>query len=97
MSRNYRLLDGDWEQFWEEPAIDDWEERFSAPQEFDEEIDEDLDETWESPKAHLFRCPRCGTQRLVDADSYRFFQTSRACDDCLWGAHGGDDGDEGSL
>jgi predicted RNA-binding Zn-ribbon protein involved in translation (DUF1610 family) len=94
MSRNHRLAEGDWEQFWDEQPMEDWEDSLSAQQEFEEEVAED----WEEQNDHVYRCPRCGTKRLVDAESYSFFRTSGACEDCMWEASGGsEDDDEDSL
>lgn len=83
MSRNYRLAEGDWEEFWDEQPMEHWEERLSAHQAFDEGFDEDVEEQ----DAHPYRCPRCGTKRLVDAESYSFFKTTGACEDCMWQSH----------
>lgn len=80
MSRKNRLAEGDWEQYWDERPIDDWEDQLSADRDFQDELEMD----WEDQKAHVFRCPRCGTKKLVDTESYSFFRTSGACEDCMW-------------
>jgi predicted RNA-binding Zn-ribbon protein involved in translation (DUF1610 family) len=90
MSRNNRLAEGDWEQFWDEQPIEDWEERLSAEQGLEDEAEME----WEEHDVHPYRCPRCGSKKLVDAESYSFFKTSGACEDCMWEANDGSDGDD---
>jgi hypothetical protein len=88
MSRNNRLVEGDWEQFWDDSPVEDWEERLLAQQEFDEPFEED----WE--QQHVYRCPRCGTKKLVDAEWYSFADPSGVCEDCVWETHGGREEDK---
>ena len=85
MSRNKRLAEGDWEQFWEEQPMEDWEERLLVHPEFDEEFEED----WEELDGHIYRCPRCGTNRLVDAEDLSLAEASGVCEECMWETQGG--------
>ncbi len=93
MARNNRLAEGDWEQFWEEQPLDDWEERLSSQPAFDDEFEQD----WEEQETYVYRCPRCGTKRLVDAEDYRLAEASDGCEDCMWETDGGGEEDSNDL
>jgi len=84
MPRNNRLAEGDWDEFWDEQPTQDWEERLLSQPDYDQE---GLEEDWEAQNVHVYRCPRCGAKKLVDAETLSFSKNAGACEECMWETH----------